>query len=82
MPVPAMPAPLSPVVPLPVAPPAVLAELLLAPTVEALLASPAPVLRMELQPASANASMPASTTLCCFRFMINSFGWYRYSGCT
>jgi len=39
-------------------------------------------LRIELQPASAIASMPASTTLCCFEFMINSFGWYRYSGCT
>jgi hypothetical protein len=83
IPVPATPLPLSPVVPLPVAPPAVLAELLLVPTVEALLASPPPAPpRMALHPASVTASMPASTTLCCFRFMINSFACYRYSGCT
>ena len=55
--------------------------LLLVLVADALPLSVAP-LRKLLQPASATASKPASTTLCCFRFMINSFGWYRYSGCT
>jgi hypothetical protein len=56
----------------------VLDGVLFVPAADALL-SVAP-LRMLLQPASVTASKPASTTLCCFRFMINSFGWYRCSG--
>jgi hypothetical protein len=37
-------------------------------------------LRKVLQPASASASMHATTIF--FRFMINSFGWYRNIGFT
>ena len=37
--------------------------------------------RMELHPANTSASMPASTTLCCFRFMINSLSCLPCSGC-
>jgi len=41
--------------------------------------SPPP--RMELHPASTSASKLASTTLCCFRFMINSLSCLPCNGC-
>ena len=74
-------APLEPLVPL-----EPLASLLPLVPLEPLLPLPmapdsSPPPRMELHPVSASASKPASTTLCCFRFMINSLCCLICSGC-
>ena len=58
-----------------------LAPLLPLPLPVAPLPDSSPPPRMELHPASANASKPASTTLCCLRFMINSLSCLPCNGC-
>jgi hypothetical protein len=89
-PLPMLPLPMLPLPMLPLEPPASLEPLEPPEPLEPLLPVPLPVApppdsspppRMELHPASVSASKPASTTLCCLRFMINSLSCLPCSGC-